>query len=585
MKKQLFSTLTLVLALAAGMTACSSDDNFVGNNKDLVSNHKTVITVSDAHGFKASDGTPQTGNMTRALPAEYQENEAIERGTIFEEGDCIGVYVVDDQTHQIEQANVPYHYLGQMWDSDSGIAFSASGKSYYAYFPYQENPAGAPTAGTSFSGSDAAVFFNSLISGWTVQADQSTQANYVASDLMVGKATVTDNDGTTEVAFQMDHQMGLVVLNLGQIKHVLRSGNYYWFDEVNKKCKTTDGCYKPWYIHDEWRAIVPVGTAKTFSAIDDEWTVNAKVTEKGKFQVYKIGYDPNVANSGVKYFELQEGDIYYSDGSLMHVIPNDNDNHQARMARSADALGFVVFVSDGSGADQKVVDPSLNSSGMLACTYSHALVMSIKVNNNMPGTYNWNSFFSSSSEYIGYATNLYKQAGNVPKVYNSVQSAINDFNGSVSSSQVLSANAGNYNSWYNNNHPGPSGTNVPNSGWFIPGLGQIVHSLLRTGAITQSTYNDMAASTAKELTITIDNNIWNQYMNNATGANGLAGYNTFADSGAGAALITSTYYPNTQSGNVTCNWCIEFADSSSDVFCTYHASNRRPKYTCMMLAF
>ena len=164
MKKQLFSTLTLVLALAAGMTACSSDDNFVDNNKDLVSNHKTVITVTDAHGFKASDGTPQTGNMTRALPAEYQENEAIDRGTIFEEGDCIGVYVVDDQTNQIEYANVPYHYLGQMWDSDSGIAFSASGKSYYAYFPYQENPTGAPTAGTSFSGSDAAAFFSSLIS-------------------------------------------------------------------------------------------------------------------------------------------------------------------------------------------------------------------------------------------------------------------------------------------------------------------------------------------------------------------------------------------------------------------------------------
>ena len=95
----------------------------------------------------------------------------------------------------------------------------------------------------------------------------------------------------------------------------------------------------------------------------------------------------------------------------------------------------------------------------------------------------------------------------------------------------------------------------------------------------------MAASTAKELTITIDNTIWNQYMNNATGANGLAGYNTFADSGAGAALITSTYYPNTQSGTVTCNWCIEFAGSSSDVFCSYNSTSRTPKYTCMMLAF
>lgn len=140
MKKQLFSTLTLTLALVAGLTACSSDDNFVGNNKDLVSNQKTVITVSDTHGFKATDGTPQKDNMTRALPAQYVDNEEIERGTIFEENDCIGVYVVDETTHQIVQANVPYHYLGQMWDSNSDIAFATSGKSYYAYFPTRRTP-------------------------------------------------------------------------------------------------------------------------------------------------------------------------------------------------------------------------------------------------------------------------------------------------------------------------------------------------------------------------------------------------------------------------------------------------------------
>lgn len=586
MKKQLFSTLTLTLALAAGLTACSSDDNFVGNNKDLVSNHKTVITVSDIHGFKATDGTPQKDNMTRALPAQDQQGDAIECGTIFEENDCIGVYVVNETTHQIEQANVPYHYLGQMWDSNSDIAFATSGKSYYAYFPYQENPTGAPTAGSSFSGSDAAEFFSSLISSWTILADQSTKANYVASDLMVGKATVADNNGTTEVEFQMDHQMGLVVLNLGQIKHVLRSGDYHWFDEVNKKCKTTDGCFKPWYIHDEYRAIVPVNTTTKFSATDDEWTINAKVTEKGKYQVYNIGYSPNIANSGVKYFELQEGDIYYKDGSLMHVIPNDNDNHQARMSRQGDAEGFVVFVSDGSSEDQKVVDPS--------STYTHALVMRIRVddptNGSFGSNYNWPTFFNSSSEYIGYATNLYKNAGTVPKTYYSVQSAINDFNGMVSSSQVLTMNSS-YDAWYNEAHPGPSGSgasgnNVPNSGWFIPGMGQLVHSLLRTGAISQSTYNTMAASTSQALTITINTNIWNDYMNNALGTTNLGGDLSFASSDATRSLITSTYYPNTQSGNpIGCNWCIEFAGSSSDIFCTYDSNTRKPYYTCMMLAF
>lgn len=595
MKKQLFSTLTLTLALVAGLTACSSDDNFVGNNKDLVSNQKTVITVTDIHGFKATDGTPQTGNMTRALPAQYANNEEIERGTIFEENDCIGVYVVDETTHTIEQANVPYHYFGQMWDSNSDIAFATSGKSYYAYFPYQETPTGAPTVGTTFSGSDAAdVFFSSLISSWTILADQSTQANYVASDLMVGKATVTDNSGTTEVEFQMDHQMGLVVLNLGQIKHVLRSGDYYWFDEVNKKCKTTDGCYKPWYIHDEWRAIVPVNTTSKFSATDDEWTINAKVTEKGEYQVYNIGHSAANPNSGVKYFDLQLGDIYYNDGSLMHVTA---DNVDERYARATEAEGFVVFISDGSAEDQKVVDPSLGTNGMLARTYSHALVMRLEAKNT--STSNANTWVANNN--IGHVTYEYNTAGNRVKSFGSVAQAVNDYDGLVSSTQLKNTNA-TFDSWFNPAHDGPSGLNVPNSGWFVPGMGQLVHSLLQTGAISQQTYNDMLQCKDLHGCFKVNPKIWKDYMYDAVAAYTLPTKTPFTQSTLQYGLMTSSYYPNSAQnnvGNIKINWTFACNDGNANanttevdawMYCYFLNDNTIPAihyggYTCMMLAF
>lgn len=576
MKKQIISTMTLVAAMTAGLTACSSDDS----RDSLSAKQKMTINVTESQGFLITNGMPQADNMTRAMPATDPSDTNIKAGTTFETGDAIGIYEVSDGV--VTQANVPYYFSGTVWDSSTEITFSAD-KTYYAYFPYQESaPTGAPALNSSVSASDAATFFSSLISNWTVIPDQSSYENYKASDLMVGQGTRTvAAGGNTVMNFEMSHQMGLVVLGLGQVKHVLRSGNYYWFDEVNRKCKGSTGLqtyYKPSYILEEYRAIVPVGEQAKFCATDDEWAVNANVAQRGHYQYYTIGNSEENPTAGIKYFELQLGDIYYSDGSLMHVTADNND---ARMARQAEAEGFVVFVSDGSAEDQKVVDPTLDSNGKLTCTYSHGLVMRIAVND----THNSNLNYFNSNSNIGAVTKAYVAAGHSVKTYYSVAAAINDYDGARNSSQVVGTNS-TYDAWYTNAHPGPAGSNVPTSGWFIPGMGQLVHSLLQTGVIDQTIYNSMLQdATNAGYYEGMHPEIWQTYMTNAVGATSLAGVNTFTKSDSLYGLLTSTYMTNGQvDGTNYLNWQFCCNVASGYLYSSF-GNAHCGGYTCMMLAF
>lgn len=577
MKKQIFSMMALMVALVAGLTACSNEDNI----ENTLSKQKVLINVTESQSFLATDGTPQTGGMTRSLPAEHETGDDIKRGTIFEMNDAIGIFEVSNG--QVTKANVPYYFTGQVWDSSSSISFDLS-KTYYAYFPYK---ADLDVSSVVANAATAEAFFANVISGWTVATDQSSYENYKASDLMVGNGTITVNNGIRVVNFQLAHQMGLVVLNLGQVKHMLRSGTYYWFDEVNKKCKvgTENGVtyYKPSYILDEWRAIVPLNTNATFSATDDEWTINAFITQKGHYQLYNIGCTEDDENAGVQYFDLELGDIYYKDGSLMHVR---NDNAAARLARQADAEGFVVFISDGTGEDQKVIDPSLDSNGMLKYEYSHGLVMRIKA-------YDTHSAYADAIDnqtFIGTVTKKYKENHPV-KTFSSIAVAVNDCDGIVSTSQVYGTYDA-YNDWYDAAHPGPATANVPNSGWFIPGLGQLVHSLLQTGSITQATYNSMIATNNDNngnpilnAAFSVDVSIWRNYMSNAVGGTTLADDVAFTTSDGWYGLVTSTYYPN---ANNRWNWTFALNAESAYIYVDWNdtgAGKRKPGYTPMMLAF
>ena len=579
--------MALTMALAACLASCSSDDS----REEMASlPKKMTINVVDNQGFLSSKETTPQDNVTRALPAQYQADDDIKRGTVFEMGDAIGIYEVD-ASGNVTAANVPYYFTGQVWDSATGLDFDDN-KHYFAYFPYKEDLTGlnAPALNDNVSTSmtDAATFFSGLTSNWEILPNQQSYENYKASDLMVGEGIATITDGNTVVNFTMSHQMGLVVLDLGQVKHMLRSGRYYWFDQVNRKCKSETGFFVPSYIMDEYRAIIPLNQKTKFCATDDEWAVSAYISQPGHYQKYLIGYTTANESAGIQYFDLQPGDIYYSDGSLMHVTA---DNFDARMARSADALGFVVFVSDGSAEDQKVVDPTLDENGMLKCQYSHGLVLKIE------GRYTYDPYDFANTKAgsdISKVMYQYQQAGHTLKKYYSIGSAVNDFDGARTSDMVVGTNA-DYDTWYGNVHPGPAGTNVPNTGWFVPGMGQIVHSMLKTGVITQETYNSLASTTGRNRVknIAMNGSIWGQYLVNAIGTTSLSVTSSFSfeyDNNyfTVMAMLTSTYNPFNPWDSF--NYCITIPSVDTTQGCIHTSNNisgssSRKGNTPFMLAF
>ena len=132
--------------------------------------------------------------------------------TTFESGDKIGVFVIDEMGDPMK-INVAYRYDGTNWvlDDPSEKVYYSPNCSYYAYYPYVEKDEDDWYDLIYFYTDAPTEFFSDFISSWEPQLDQSTLANFNASDLMIGKGT--DYSKTASVSFTLNHQMGLVMLD------------------------------------------------------------------------------------------------------------------------------------------------------------------------------------------------------------------------------------------------------------------------------------------------------------------------------------------------------------------------------------
>lgn len=182
--------------------------------------------------FTVYDSFDPTG--TRAAVNGYE--------TTFENGDAIGVYTVTPQG-VVRAANVKVTFNGTTWAPATKIVNSPD-LIYYAYYPYQASPAGPPAANaTVTAGVGADEFFKLLVAKWQVEHDQSTKANYNASDLCISRsiATKSNSDGSGEVAFTLNHKMALAVLTLKPKTVTLTTTTVYnYFDRTNANIQWTE---------------------------------------------------------------------------------------------------------------------------------------------------------------------------------------------------------------------------------------------------------------------------------------------------------------------------------------------------------
>ena len=322
---------SLACALILMLAACTPDalDELppAGTDPDA---RPLTITVSDG-------GMYATG-QTRAQERYYS--------TVFTEGDRIGLYVVKDGT--LEVKNLCLTLQGGKWTLPAGASqlFYSPDKSYHAYYPYQKDN----YMNDKVSPGDE-DFFKYVVDEWSVNPDQSTYAQYTASDLMTARGVYSNHT----LSFAMEHRMSLFILQVPATKYTyiekidsreisksyyrytaVISENSYWQENpctarllVNTKSLALldPGSYK--YYYD--------GTQETFNF--DYSQLNL---QPGKYTVHQVD-DSKVTEV---FRSLKAGDYYMQDGS---ILPGDEDVKPFRDELRKSCLGVVFWVGEIEG--------------------------------------------------------------------------------------------------------------------------------------------------------------------------------------------------------------------------------------------
>lgn len=210
--------------------------------------------------------------------------------TEFEAGDTIGIFVENEDYTQYY--NVPYVFDGSNWNLASGeytpkrVSF-LSNYHYYAYYPYTKSLPGWPYYNDSDEDGTCTAddFFENVIDGWTPRADQSTKANFNASDLMVGEGTILSAT-TGTVSFTLNHKMGLVRImffdpNGIQIDNISNIGSVYFPEDKNPYIPFNSGQY--------FYCIVPPGREVPFLVVINEEQETITAADAG--HVSNIAFD------------------------------------------------------------------------------------------------------------------------------------------------------------------------------------------------------------------------------------------------------------------------------------------------------
>ena len=322
---------SLACALILMLAACTSDalDELppAGTDPDA---RPLTITVSDG-------GMYATG-QTRAQERGYS--------TVFTEGDCIGLYVVKDGT--LEVKNLCLTLQGGKWTLPAGASqlFYSPDKSYHAYYPYQKDNY---MNGKVSPGDED--FFKSVVQLWSVNPDQSTYAQYTASDLMTARGVYNNHT----LSFAMEHRMSLFILQVPATKYTYTekidsreiSKSYYRYTAV-----ISENLY---WQENPYTARLLVNT-KSLALLDPEpykyYYNGAKETFKlkysqlnlqpGKYTVHTLD-DSKVTE---KFRPLKAGDYYMQDGS---ILPGDEDVKPFRDELQKSCLGVVFWVGEIEG--------------------------------------------------------------------------------------------------------------------------------------------------------------------------------------------------------------------------------------------
>lgn len=225
--------------------------------------------------------------------------------TAFANGDAAGLFVVDNNNN-VKNANVKLSFDGTKWTSASSLIYSPKYK-YFVYYPYKSSLTGAPTAGSSNTSTTAAAFFSSVISNWTISADQNSSSTLISQDLQYAKGT-TDSSNST-VSFSMAHGMGLAKIVLGS-KSVPEVAVY-----EGSSLKYTSNSTQIVYATDQFNGNIPYKTAQyNYIALVKPSIVTTFNSITGVLNTWAASINANVTANNVSTYTANSNRTYFYRG-------------------------------------------------------------------------------------------------------------------------------------------------------------------------------------------------------------------------------------------------------------------------------
>ena len=336
-------------------------------------NHITyVLSSSKITTLNMGDLDYPTGwNSVSQIRTAYDPNDP--NSSVY-----AGLFVVNEEKEKkVIAANVKLTLSstssGNSWSlpADSKLKFSPK-YNYFVYYPYQDKLAGLPVVNTTISDvsiSSSTQFFADAIANWkshNIAADQSTLDKMNACDLQIGKASL-DDDGCS-VSFEMEHAMGLAVLNRESKsvpKHYTLIGypSYTWDNGTTTLIpSTTLSNSQKLYATTNTQGVkvIPPSAAFTFSSTstgDDAWTGDVNITAAANS--FGTGTAKIKATKVDDKYTMKPGDIYYSDGAMTH--------QSEALASGKTPIGIVGYIGSDYWTEKGVSGKG-----------GHALVMCLK---------------------------------------------------------------------------------------------------------------------------------------------------------------------------------------------------------------